>query len=227
MWPPGTLEGERTLWSCLCFCFIFESDLCTLSCISLFFFPPLSSSPTLPSICPSRLGVVGGGGDDDPPLCVCVCVCSSGWVGVWGGWRCLFLCFFGVFFVFLCCSMVVGFHVVAAQSGYASRRAMLQQLHGVTMYSHDEHHANAPYCWSERGKGASAARNNNSKIQQTQSAVLLMITRASVSQSIRLSVRPVSNTFLVAAAFCPDSFNDVISPFEHMCIYRYSDCVHF
>lgn len=57
------------------------------------------------------------------------------------------------------CSMV-GFHVVAAQSGYASRRAMLQQLHGVTMYSHDEHHANAPYCWSERGKGASATRKD-------------------------------------------------------------------
>lgn len=35
---------------------------------------------------------------------------------------------------------------------------MLQQLHGVTMYSHDEHHTNAPYCWSERGKGASAAK---------------------------------------------------------------------
>lgn len=30
---------------------------------------------------------------------------------------------------------------------------MLQQLHGVTMYSHDEHHTSAPYCWSERGKG--------------------------------------------------------------------------
>lgn len=226
MWPPGTLEGERTLWSCLCFCFIFESDLCTLSCISLFFFPLcLLLRHCRPSV---RLvwGWLGGGWWVVGMMilcsvCVSVCVHLDGWWGV-GAWRCLFLCFFG-FFVFLCCSMVVGFHVVAAQSGYASRRAMLQQLHGVTMYSHDEHHANAPYCWSERGKGASAARNNNSKIQQTQSAVLLMITSASVSQSIRLSVRPVSNTFLVAAAFCPDSFNDVISPFEHMCIYRYSD----
>lgn len=35
---------------------------------------------------------------------------------------------------------------------------MLQQLHGVTMYSHDEHHTSAPYCWSERGKGASATK---------------------------------------------------------------------
>lgn len=37
--------------------------------------------------------------------------------------------------------------------GHASRRAMLQQLHGVTMYSHDEHHTTTtPYCWTERGK---------------------------------------------------------------------------
>ncbi|GAA6075014.1 syntaxin-binding protein 5-like isoform X1 [Tachysurus ichikawai] len=34
--------------------------------------------------------------------------------------------------------------------GYPSRRAMLQQLHGVSMYSHDEHHATT-YSWSERG----------------------------------------------------------------------------
>lgn len=36
-------------------------------------------------------------------------------------------------------------------TGYPSRRAMLQQLHGVSMYSHDEHHATT-YSWSERGK---------------------------------------------------------------------------
>ncbi|XP_042077726.1 syntaxin-binding protein 5-like isoform X15 [Haplochromis burtoni] len=35
-------------------------------------------------------------------------------------------------------------------SGHASRRAMLQQLHGVTMYSHDEHHSTTSYCWSDR-----------------------------------------------------------------------------
>lgn len=29
---------------------------------------------------------------------------------------------------------------------------MLQQLHGVSMYSHDEHHTTS-YNWSERGKG--------------------------------------------------------------------------
>ncbi|XP_074550785.1 syntaxin-binding protein 5-like isoform X9 [Halichoeres trimaculatus] len=43
-------------------------------------------------------------------------------------------------------------------SGYASRRAMLQQLHGVTMYSHDEHHTTAPYCWTER---ATESRENS------------------------------------------------------------------
>ncbi|XP_041663044.1 syntaxin-binding protein 5-like [Cheilinus undulatus] len=47
---------------------------------------------------------------------------------------------------------------VSHTEGYASRRAMLQQLHGVTMYSHDEHHTSAPYCWSDR---ATESRENS------------------------------------------------------------------
>ncbi|XP_074550780.1 syntaxin-binding protein 5-like isoform X5 [Halichoeres trimaculatus] len=47
---------------------------------------------------------------------------------------------------------------VSHTEGYASRRAMLQQLHGVTMYSHDEHHTTAPYCWTER---ATESRENS------------------------------------------------------------------
>ncbi|KAM6978514.1 LOW QUALITY PROTEIN: syntaxin-binding protein 5-like [Tautogolabrus adspersus] len=47
---------------------------------------------------------------------------------------------------------------VSHTEGYASRRAMLQQLHGVTMYSHDEHHTTAPYCWSEK---ATESRENS------------------------------------------------------------------
>ncbi|XP_005450445.1 syntaxin-binding protein 5-like isoform X10 [Oreochromis niloticus] len=39
---------------------------------------------------------------------------------------------------------------VSHTEGHASRRAMLQQLHGVTMYSHDEHHSTTSYCWSDR-----------------------------------------------------------------------------
>lgn len=58
---------------------------------------------------------------------------------------------------------------------------MLQQLHGVTMYSHDEHHTSAPYCWSERGKGASATNPST--------AVLVIITRPSVRQSLCQSRR--------------------------------------
>lgn len=61
--------------------------------------------------------------------------------------------------------------------GYASRRAMLQQLHGVAMYSHDEHHISAPYCWSERGKGASATNPST--------AVLVIHVRPSVTMSVR------------------------------------------
>ncbi|XP_061578927.1 syntaxin-binding protein 5-like, partial [Cololabis saira] len=39
---------------------------------------------------------------------------------------------------------------VSQTEGHASRRAMLQQFHGVTMYSHDEHHTTTSYCWTER-----------------------------------------------------------------------------
>lgn len=59
---------------------------------------------------------------------------------------------------------------------------MLQQLHGVTMYSHDEYHTSAPYCWSERGKGTSATNPST--------AVLLI--RPSVSQYVSPSCGPVS-----------------------------------
>ncbi|KTF87147.1 hypothetical protein cypCar_00006857 [Cyprinus carpio] len=47
--------------------------------------------------------------------------------------------------------MEVSLPVSSLTEGYASRRAMLQQLHGVSMYSHDEHHITT-YSWSERGK---------------------------------------------------------------------------
>ncbi|CAF96436.1 unnamed protein product, partial [Tetraodon nigroviridis] len=53
---------------------------------------------------------------------------------------------------------------VSHTEGYASRRAMLQQLHGVTMYSHDEHHTSAPYCWSER----ESRENSFSRVAQLQ-----------------------------------------------------------
>ncbi|XP_028993299.1 syntaxin-binding protein 5-like isoform X7 [Betta splendens] len=50
-------------------------------------------------------------------------------------------------------------------NGYASRRAMLQQLHGVTMYSHDEHHTTSPYCWSEReSRENSFSRSRSSSV---------------------------------------------------------------
>ncbi|XP_049449183.1 syntaxin-binding protein 5-like isoform X6 [Epinephelus fuscoguttatus] len=54
---------------------------------------------------------------------------------------------------------------VSHTEGYASRRAMLQQLHGVTMYSHDEHHTTAPYCWSEReSRENSFSRSRSSSV---------------------------------------------------------------
>lgn len=62
---------------------------------------------------------------------------------------------------------------------------MLQQLHGVTMYSHDEHHSTTSYCWSDRGKGASAANASP--------AVLLTTLRPSVRQTVRPSCGPVSS----------------------------------
>ncbi|XP_023806748.1 syntaxin-binding protein 5-like isoform X10 [Oryzias latipes] len=51
-------------------------------------------------------------------------------------------------------------------SGHASRRAMLQQLHGVTMYSHDEHHTTTTsYCWNEReSRENSFSRSRSSSV---------------------------------------------------------------
>lgn len=57
-------------------------------------------------------------------VCLCVRLPASVWLG-WGG-----------------------------SVGFASRRAMLHQLHGVSMYSHEEHHTHTPaYSWGEKGKG--------------------------------------------------------------------------
>ncbi|KAK7940011.1 hypothetical protein WMY93_003337 [Mugilogobius chulae] len=57
---------------------------------------------------------------------------------------------------------------VSHTEGYTSRRAMLQQLHGVTMYSHDEHHTSTtstPYCWSEReSRENSFSRSRSSSV---------------------------------------------------------------
>ncbi|XP_061923471.1 syntaxin-binding protein 5-like isoform X6 [Entelurus aequoreus] len=51
---------------------------------------------------------------------------------------------------------------VSHTEGYASRRAMLQQLHGVAMYSHDEHHTT---CWSEReSRENSFSRSRSSSV---------------------------------------------------------------
>ncbi|XP_029314478.1 syntaxin-binding protein 5-like isoform X8 [Cottoperca gobio] len=49
--------------------------------------------------------------------------------------------------------------------GYASRRAMLQQFHGVTMYSHDEHHTTAPYSWTDKeSRENSFSRSRSSSV---------------------------------------------------------------
>ncbi|XP_024142381.1 syntaxin-binding protein 5-like isoform X8 [Oryzias melastigma] len=55
---------------------------------------------------------------------------------------------------------------VSHTEGHASRRAMLQQLHGVTMYSHDEHHTTTtPYCWTEReSRENSFSRSRSSSV---------------------------------------------------------------
>uniref|UniRef100_A0A3P9IY50 Syntaxin-binding protein 5-like n=1 Tax=Oryzias latipes TaxID=8090 RepID=A0A3P9IY50_ORYLA len=55
---------------------------------------------------------------------------------------------------------------VSHTEGHASRRAMLQQLHGVTMYSHDEHHTTTTsYCWNEReSRENSFSRSRSSSV---------------------------------------------------------------
>ncbi|XP_042587085.1 syntaxin-binding protein 5-like isoform X6 [Cyprinus carpio] len=60
--------------------------------------------------------------------------------------------------------MEVSLPVSSLTEGYASRRAMLQQLHGVSMYSHDEHHITT-YSWSEReSRENSFSRSRSSSV---------------------------------------------------------------
>ncbi|XP_022536220.2 syntaxin-binding protein 5-like isoform X6 [Astyanax mexicanus] len=60
--------------------------------------------------------------------------------------------------------MEVSLPVSSLTEGYASRRAMLQQLHGVTMYSHDEHHTTT-YSWTEReSRENSFSRSRSSSV---------------------------------------------------------------
>ncbi|XP_077072144.1 syntaxin-binding protein 5-like isoform X5 [Siphateles boraxobius] len=60
--------------------------------------------------------------------------------------------------------MEVSLPVSSLTEGYSSRRAMLQQLHGVSMYSHDEHHITT-YSWSEReSRENSFSRSRSSSV---------------------------------------------------------------
>ncbi|XP_065107697.1 syntaxin-binding protein 5-like isoform X5 [Paramisgurnus dabryanus] len=60
--------------------------------------------------------------------------------------------------------MEVSLPVSSLTEGYPSRRAMLQQLHGVSMYSHDEHHITS-YSWSEReSRENSFSRSRSSSV---------------------------------------------------------------
>ncbi|KAM9709513.1 syntaxin-binding protein 5-like isoform 13-T13 [Menidia menidia] len=61
--------------------------------------------------------------------------------------------------------MEISLPVSHTEVGHASRRAMLQQLHGVTMYSHDEHHTTTSYCWSDReSRENSFSRSRSSSV---------------------------------------------------------------
>ncbi|KAM6934824.1 syntaxin-binding protein 5-like isoform 3-T3 [Xenentodon cancila] len=61
--------------------------------------------------------------------------------------------------------MEISLPVSHTEVGHASRRAMLQQLHGVTMYSHDEHHTTTSYCWNEReSRENSFSRSRSSSV---------------------------------------------------------------
>lgn len=88
----------QTLWCCLCFCFIFESDLCTLSCISLFFSPLCL---LLRHCCPSVRLVWGWRVVGMMILrSVCVCVCVFIWMGCGGPGDVIFFFFVYLFDLF-------------------------------------------------------------------------------------------------------------------------------
>lgn len=131
-----------------------------------------------------------------------ICLSRLFFFGAW--WLHLCVCFFGPWR-----GWSYGVHVVGHRVGYASRRAMLQQLHGVSMYSHDEYHTSAPYCWSERGKGASAT------IPST--AVLQIIIRSSISQYVNPSCGPVSSC-LAAVGPIPKCRTCLLTYFVKYCV---------
>ncbi|XP_033966125.1 syntaxin-binding protein 5-like isoform X5 [Pseudochaenichthys georgianus] len=61
--------------------------------------------------------------------------------------------------------MEISLPVSHTEVGYASRRAMLQQFHGVTMYSHDEHHSTPPYSWTDKeSRENSFSRSRSSSV---------------------------------------------------------------
>ncbi|XP_063744214.1 syntaxin-binding protein 5-like isoform X6 [Eleginops maclovinus] len=61
--------------------------------------------------------------------------------------------------------MEISLPVSHTEVGYTSRRAMLQQFHGVTMYSHDEHHSTPPYSWTEKeSRENSFSRSRSSSV---------------------------------------------------------------
>ncbi|XP_061082963.1 syntaxin-binding protein 5-like [Conger conger] len=81
---------------------------------------------------------------------------------------------------------------VSHTEGYASRRAMLQQLHGVSMYSHDEHHVTV-YAWNDReSRENSFSRSRSSSVssidRETKEAVTTL--RFMESYALKTDVAP-------------------------------------
>ncbi|XP_038657863.1 syntaxin-binding protein 5-like isoform X2 [Scyliorhinus canicula] len=83
---------------------------------------------------------------------------------------------------------------VTHTEGHTSRRAMLQQLHGISIFSHDEHHASS-YSWSEKeSKENSVNRSRSSSVssidKESKEAITALYFMESFSRKMDSTLSP-------------------------------------
>ncbi|XP_072441393.1 syntaxin-binding protein 5-like [Chiloscyllium punctatum] len=90
--------------------------------------------------------------------------------------------------------MEISLPVTHTEVGHTSRRAMLQQLHGISIFSHDEHHASS-YSWSEKeSKENSFNRSRSSSVssidKESKEAITALYFMESFSRKMDSTLSP-------------------------------------
>ncbi|XP_059506261.1 syntaxin-binding protein 5-like isoform X2 [Stegostoma tigrinum] len=90
--------------------------------------------------------------------------------------------------------MEISLPVTHTEVGHTSRRAMLQQLHGISIFSHDEHHASS-FSWSEKeSKENSFNRSRSSSVssidKESKEAITALYFMESYSRKMDSTLSP-------------------------------------